>query len=161
MRTEKRVCDLEYDLRQLEAENKQLKVELNCSKKKYRCLSKEDIRTYNEVTFDKANLANKINYFSRDVMFPSYKFLKQEWQDYKSSNEKSLSYFVGQKMANTYQNMRILTSGREFEDQWERAYVPVIKKKYQNMRNNVGNNIRETYCCELHDRVHRLIHFVI
>ncbi len=42
-------------------------------------------------------------------------------------------------MADTYQNMRILTSGREFEDQWERVYVPVIKKKYQNMRNNIGN----------------------
>jgi hypothetical protein len=108
-----------------------------------------------------ANLANKINNFSRDVMFPHYKVLKEEWQDYEPSNEKSLSYFVGQKMANTYQNMRISTSGREFEDQWERVYVPVIKKKYQNMRNNIGNDIRETYFRELHDRVHCLVHFVI
>jgi hypothetical protein len=54
-------------------------------------------------------------------------------------------------MADTYQNMRILTSGREFEDQRERVYVPVTKKKYQNMRNNIGNNIRETYFRELHD----------
>jgi hypothetical protein len=117
MRLEKRVCDLEYDLRQLEAENKQLKVELKCSKKKYRCSSKEDIRTCNEWTFDKANLANKINNFIRDVMFLHYKFLKEGWQDYKPINEKSLSYIVGQKMADTYQNMRILTSGRKFEDQ--------------------------------------------
>ena len=64
-------------------------------------------------------------------------------------------------MADTYQNMRILTSGREFEDQWERVYVPVIKRKYQNMRNNIGNDIRETYFYDLHDRVHYLIHFVI
>jgi hypothetical protein len=117
MRAEKRVCDLEYDLRLLEVKN----------------------------------LANKINHFTRDVMFPRYKFLKEGWQDYEPSNEKSLSYFVGQKMADTYQNMRILTSGREFENQLERVYVPVIKKKYQNMRNNVGNNIRETYFHELHD----------
>ncbi len=48
MHAEKRVSDLEYDLRQLEADNKQLKVELKFSKKKYRRLSKEDIRTYNE-----------------------------------------------------------------------------------------------------------------
>jgi hypothetical protein len=68
---------------------------------------------------------------------------------------------VGQKMADTYQNMRILTSGREFKDQWERVYVLVIKKKSQNMRNNVGNDIRETYLRELHDQVHCLIHFVI
>jgi hypothetical protein len=161
MCAEKRVRDLEYDLNKLEAENKRLRVELNCSKNKYRHSSKEDIRTYYEWTFDEANLAKKINNFSRDVMFLHYNFLKEGWQDYKSSNEKSLSYFVGQKMADTYQNMRISTSGREFKDQWERVYVPVIKKKYQNMRNNVGNDIRETYFHELHDRVHRLIHFVI
>ncbi len=161
MRAEKRVRDLEYDLRELEAENKQLKVELNCSKKKYRHSSKKDIRTYNEWTFDEVNLANKINNFSRDVMFLRYKFLKEGWQDYEPSNKKSLSYFVGQKMADTYQNMRILTSGRESEDQWERVYVPVIKKKYQNMRNNVENDIRETYFHELHDQVNCCIHFVI
>jgi hypothetical protein len=45
---EKRVHDLEYDLRHLEADNKQLKVELKFAKKKYRLSSKEDIRTYNE-----------------------------------------------------------------------------------------------------------------
>jgi hypothetical protein len=161
MRAEKRVSDLEYDLRQLEVDNKHLKVELKFAKKKNRCLSKENIRTCNEWTFDKANLANKINNFSRDVMFPCYKFLKEGWQDYKPSNKKSLSYFVEQKMADTYQNMRISTSGREFKDQWERVYVTVIKKNYQNMRNNIGNNIRETYFRELHDRVHCLIHFVI
>ncbi len=102
MGAEKRVRDLEYDLRQLEADNKHLKVELKFAKKKYKRLSKEDIRTCNEWTFDKANLANKINNFSRDVMFLRYKFLKEGWQDYKASNEKSLSYFVGQKMADTY-----------------------------------------------------------
>ncbi len=109
MHAEKRVRDLEYDLRQLEADNKQLKVELKFTKKKCRRLSKEDIRTCNEWTFDEANLANKINNFSRDVMFLRYKFLKEGWQE---SNKKSLSYFVGQKMADTYQNMRIWTSGR-------------------------------------------------
>jgi hypothetical protein len=145
------VCDLEYDLRELEAENKQLKLELKCSKKKYRRSSKEDIRNYNEWTFDKANLINKINNFSRDFMFPCYKFLKEGWRDYKPSNKKSLSYLVGQKMADKYQNMWISTSGREFKDQWERVYVPVIKKKYQNMRNNVGNNTQETYFREVHD----------
>jgi hypothetical protein len=79
----------------LEAKNKQLNEKLNCSKKKYRRSSKEDIRTDNEWTFDKANLANKINNFSRDVMFLRYKFLKEGWQDYEPSYKKSLSYFVG------------------------------------------------------------------
>ncbi len=157
---QKKVHDLEYDLRQLGAKNKQLKEELNCSKKKFRHLRKDNIGTYNEWTFNKANLANKINNFSRDVMFRRYKFLKEGWQDYNPSNEKSLLFYVGQMMADTYQNMRILTLEREFKDQWDRVYVSVIKKKYQNMRNNVGNGIRETYFRELHDQV-CLIHFVI
>jgi hypothetical protein len=59
MHAEKRVRYLEYDLRHLQADNKQLKVELKFAKKKYRRSSKEDIRTYNEWTFDGANLANK------------------------------------------------------------------------------------------------------
>ncbi len=58
MHVEKRVRDLEYDLRQLEANNKQLKVELKFSKKNYRHSSKEEISIYNEWTFDEANLAN-------------------------------------------------------------------------------------------------------
>ncbi len=120
MRAKKRVRDLEYYLRELVTENNRLKLELKCSKKKYRRLSKEDIRNYNEWTFDEANLADKINDLSRDFMFPLYKFLKEGWQDYEPSNKKSLSYFVGQKMAAIYQNMRISTSGSEFEDQWER-----------------------------------------
>ena len=48
-------------------------------------------------------------------------------------------------MADAYQNMTILTPGREFENQWERVNVPVIESKYKNMRNNVGNDVRETY----------------
>ncbi len=55
MHMEKRVRDLEYDLRQLEADNKQLKVELKFAKNKYRHLSKEDIRTCNEWTYDEVN----------------------------------------------------------------------------------------------------------
>ena len=37
-------------------------------------------------------------------------------------------------MADTYRSMRIPTIGKEFEDQWERVYVPVIGLKYLNMR---------------------------
>jgi hypothetical protein len=47
--------------------------------------------------------------------------------------------------------MRISTIGREFEDQWERVYVPVIGLKYQNMRCNLGNAIQAQYFGELHD----------
>ena len=94
-------------------------------------------------------------------MLPQYKFLKERWQDYELSNEKSSTYFVARKMSDTYQNMRILTSGREFEDQWDRVYVAVIKSKYKNVRNNVGNDVHETYIREYHARVDCIICYII
>jgi hypothetical protein len=151
MRAEKRIRDLEDDVKELEAVNKRLKEELKNYKKKVRCSSKGDIRDSNGWMGNEAILANKVTKFSRDYMFPCYKFLKEGWQDYDPTNKKSLSYFVGRKMADTYRSMRIPTIGREFEDQWERVYVPVIGLKYQNMRCNLGNNVRAQYFGELHD----------
>ena len=70
---EKKVRDLEFDVIELEEENKQLKSKLK-GKKKYRRSSKEDFRHNNEWMFDKAYLASKINGFTRDVMFTKYIF---------------------------------------------------------------------------------------
>ncbi len=151
MHTEKRVRDLEDDVKKLEAGNKRLKEELKNLKRRVSCSSKGDIRNSNGGMGDETILADKVIEFSRDYMFPGYKFLKEGWQDYDPTNKKSLSYFVGRKMADTYRSMRIPTIGREFEDQWERVYVPVIGLKYQNMRCNLGNDVRTQYFGELHD----------
>jgi hypothetical protein len=151
MRTEKRIRDLEDDVKESEVVNKRLKEELKNSKKKVRRSSKGDIRDSNGWTGNEAILANKVTKFSRDYMFPRYKFLKEGWQDYDPMNEKSLSYYVERNMADTYRSMRIPMIGREFDDQWERVYVPVIGLKYQNMRCNLGNNVRAQYFGELHD----------
>ncbi len=131
--------------------NKRLKEELNNYKKKVRRSSKGDIRDSNRWTGNEAILADKVTKFSRDYMFPCYKFLKKGWQDYDPTNKKSLSYFVGRKMADTYRSMRFPTIGREFEDHWERVYVLVIGLKYQNMRCNLGSGVQAQYFGELHD----------
>jgi hypothetical protein len=151
MQAKKRVRDLEDDVKELEVVNKRLNEELKNSKKRVSCSSKGDIRNSNGWTGNKAKLANKVTEFSRDYMFPRYKFLKVGWQDYDPMNKKSLLYFVGRKMADTYRSMRIPTIGREFKDQWERVYVPVIGLNYQNTRCNLGNNIQAQYFGELHD----------
>jgi hypothetical protein len=123
MCAEKRVHDLEDDVKELEVVNKRLKEELKKSKKRVSCSSKGDIRNSNGWMGNEAILADKV------TMFSCYKILKERWQDYNPRNKKSLSYFVGRKMADTYRCMRIPTIGREFEDQWERVYVPVIGLK--------------------------------
>ncbi len=151
MRMEKWIRDLEDDVKELEVVNKRLKEELKNHKNKVRCSSKGDIRDSNGWTGNEAILADKVTKFSRDYMFPCYKFLKEGWQNNDPMNTKSLSYFVGRKMADTYRSMRIPTIGREFEDQLERVYVPVIGLKYQNIRCNLGNDVRSQYFGELHD----------
>ncbi len=143
--------DLEDDVKQLEAVNKRLKEDLKNYKKKVRHSSKGDIRDSNGWTGNKAILADKVTKFSRDYMFPCYKFLKEGWLDYNPMNKKSLSYFFRRKMADTYRSMRIPMIGRDFEDQWERVYVLVIGLKYQNIRCNLGNDVQAEYFGELHD----------
>ncbi len=151
MHAEKRIRDLEDDVKELEAVNKRLKEKLKNYKKKVRRSSKGDIRDSNGWTGNEAILTDKVTGFSRDYMFPRYKFLEVGWQDYDPTNKKRLSYFVRRKMADTYRSMRIPTIGREFEDQWERVYVPVIGLKYQNMRCKLGNDVQAQYFGELHD----------
>jgi hypothetical protein len=109
MCAEKRVRDLEDDVKELEVENKRLKEELKNSKRRVSHSSKGDIRNSNGWTGDKAILADKVTKFSRDYMYPRYKFLKEGRQDYNPMNKKSLSYFVGRKTADTYRSMKIPT----------------------------------------------------
>jgi hypothetical protein len=138
MHAEKRIRDLEDDVKELEVVNMRLKEELKNYKKRVRHSIKGDIRDSNGWTGDEVILANNVTKFSRDYMFPCYKFLKEGWQDYDPMNKKSLSYFVGRKMADPYRSTRIPTIGREFEDQWERLYVPVIGLKYQKHEMQLG-----------------------
>jgi hypothetical protein len=79
--------------------------------------------------------------FCKDFLFSFYKFLKDGWKSYEPENDKSLCYFVGKNMVNTYKNMRIATTGLTFEDEWGRIYIPTIGLKYTHMRCNLGSNI--------------------
>ena len=148
LRTEKRIRDLEDEVDELEREKKRLRVEIKQCKTKYRRSSKEDMRNNNEWSNDDALLAGKIDIFTRDVLFPRYKFLNLGWQNYNPNNDKSLSYFVGRKLSETYRHMRIVTLGSDFEDLWNRIYVPVIKTKYKHLRTNIGNDVRDVYMSE-------------
>ena len=60
------------------------------------------MRNDNEWSNDDALFAGKIDKFTRDVLFPRYKFLNFGWQNYNPNNNMSLSYFVGRKLSETY-----------------------------------------------------------
>ena len=148
-RTEKRMRTLEDKLYELEESNKKLKAKLMATKRSTNKSTKGDIHNANDWTGEEAQLADKITEFCKDFLSPHYKFLKDGWKIYNPENEKSFSFFVGKNMAKIYLNMRIATTGMQYEDEWERIYVPTIGLKYTHMRCNLGSDIRLQYFGEL------------
>jgi len=83
------------------------------------------------------NLSDRVSLFCRDYLFPQFKFLSDFWQKYDAENENSLSYFVGVKMKMNRMN--------RYKDLWERVFVPTIRLKYQTIRCNLNNTIKQIY----------------
>ncbi len=102
-------------------------------------------------------MADKITEFCKDYLFPHYKFLKDGWQAYDPENNKSFCYFVGKNMANTYKNMRKVMMGTQFEDEWDKIYVPTIGLKYTHIRCNLGSDIRMQYLGEFNIKVNHMM----
>ncbi len=152
--------DLEDYINELKEKNKKPKTELKVSKKSNSHSIKGDIQNANNRTGEKANLANKITEFCKDYLFPCYKFLKDGWQTYNPENNMSFCCFVGKNMANTYKNMRIEMTGTQFEDEWDRIYVPTIGLKYTHMRCNLGSDIQMQYLGEFNVKVNHMMCFI-
>ncbi len=140
---------LEDILYELEESNKKLKAKLMATKRSTNKSTKGKIRNANDWTGEEAHLADKITEFCKDFLFPRYKFLKDGWKIFNPENKESFSFFVGKNMAKTYLNMRIATTGTQYEDEWERIYVPTIGSKHTRMRCNLGRDIRSQYFGEL------------
>ena len=82
-------------------------------------------------------MSDRVSLFFRDYLFPRFKFLSDNWQKYDGKNENSLSYFVGAKMKMKRMN--------RYKDLWERVFVPTIRLKYQTIRCNLNNVIKQIY----------------
>jgi hypothetical protein len=149
--------DLEDYTNELKEKNKKLRAELKASKKSNSHSTKGDFWNANNWTGEEANLANKITEFCKDYLFPHYKFLKDGWQTYNPENDKSFCYFVGKNTANMYKNVRIVTTGMQFEDEWDRIYVPTIGLKYTHMWCNSGSDIQMQYSGEFKVKVNHMM----
>ena len=126
--------DHEWD--ELVEENKRLKSELR-KLSSNRNVTKGDIRKDNDWNGEEVNLSDRVSLFCRDYLFPRFKFLSDDWQKYDAENENSLSYFVGKRMKMNGMN--------RYEDLWERVFVPTIRLKYQTIRCNLNNAIKQIY----------------
>jgi hypothetical protein len=118
-------------------ENKRLKLELRKVLSRNRRGTKGDIRKDNDWNGEEVNLSDRVSLFCHDYLFPRFKFLSDDWQKYDAENENSLSYFVGTKMKMNHMN--------RYGDLWERVFVPTIHLKYQTIRCNLNNAIKQIY----------------
>jgi hypothetical protein len=133
-----RVSQLEKYCEKLNSENKRLKSELRKAQStKSGRLSKGGMRTENEWSGHEANLSDRISSFCGSFLFRRYKFLKDGWETYNPGNKDSLSSFFERKIPDVNRN--------DYEDQWDRIYVPTIASKYKSLRCNLNNSIREQY----------------
>ena len=127
--------DREFD--ELVDENNRLKSELRKALSSNSRGTKGDIRKDNDWNGEEVNLSDRISLFCRDYLFSRFKFLSDDWQKYDAENENSLSYFVGKRMK--------MNSMNTYEDLWERVFVPTIRLKYQTLRCNLNNAIKQIY----------------
>ncbi len=67
----------------------------------------------------------------------------ENWQKFNQENEHSFSLFVAKKILEYNADVRDFMSN--YEDQWEKIYVPVICQKYNTMKGNLNNKIRKQY----------------
>jgi len=127
----------EQELDELVDENKRLKSELRKALSSNSRGTKGDIRKDYGWNGEEVNLSDRVSLFCRDYLFPRFKFLSDDWQKYDAENENSLSYFVGKRMR--------MNSMNRYEDLWERVFVPTIRLKYQTIRCNLNNAIKQIY----------------
>ena len=136
-RLKERIKRKDRELDELVDENRRLKSELRKALSSNSRGTKGDIRKDNDWNGEEVNLSDRISMFCRDYLFPRFKFLSDDWQKYDAENENSLSYFVGKKMK--------MNSVNTYEDLWERVFVPTIRLKYQTLRCNLNNAIKQIY----------------
>ena len=127
----------DQELDELVDENKRFKSELRKALSSNSRGTKGDIRKDYGWNGEEVNLSDRVSLFCRDYLFPRFKFLSDDWQKYDAENENSLSYFVGKRMK--------MNSMNRYEDLWERVFVPTIRLKYQTIRCNLNNAIKQIY----------------
>ena len=132
-----RVSELERRMETLIKENLKLKRDLRKAQSSSTRGTKGDIRSDNNWNGEDVNLSDRVTLMCRDVLFPRFKFLKDDWQKYDESNEASLSMYMQKKMS--------MSTVDDYEDLWDRVIVPTIRLKYQTIRCNLNNAIGKIY----------------
>jgi hypothetical protein len=113
-----------------------LEVELSKSNLTSR-MKKRKVQEELKWTGEETNFAETVNHYCRYFLSPQYKFLKDGWKEYVPNKKKSLYLLCMRHL--------MIPEGANKRDIWERVIVPLIMRKYQNMKCNLNNDIKSIY----------------
>ncbi len=96
--------------------------------------------------FDHANM-EVVSGFFKNKMFPIYKFLEQSMLIYSSSNKKNLCFKFTELIAKPQE----LNIPVDHDFYWSNHIVPMINKKYIELRSNFNTEVKRVYLGEFED----------
>jgi hypothetical protein len=100
-------------------------------------MTRTESRDKTRWTGEELTFVKDINDFCKEKIYPKEKFLRKNWQVYLQDNETSLSFVMMKNLS--------IPEGSDPRDIWNRVIVPSIRDKYQSMRCNMNNKIKEIY----------------
>ncbi len=145
-RRQKKNCEMK--IKSLNEKLKQMQEKLDGLQQKQ--LQGDLARGRNAINKSKFNEFNHINTeivlgFCKNKMFPIYKFLEQSMLIF-LSNKKSLCA----KLTRLIQISRELTTPTDHEFYWTNNTVPMINRKYIEIRSNFNTEVKKVYLGEFH-----------
>jgi len=88
--------------------------------------------------------ADFVSGFCKSIMFPQYKFLEPSYMIFSLENQRILCY----KINGMIEKMLAITSDLDHEYYWVNYTVPMINKKYCEMRSNFNTDVKKKYIGE-------------
>ena len=93
--------------------------------------------------YDHCN-ADIVSEFCKSIMFPQYKFLEPSYMIFSLENQRSLCY----KINGMIEKPLSITSDLDHEYYWVNYTVPMINKKYCEIRSNFNTDVKKKYIGE-------------
>ena len=139
MSTKNIIAELERKIDELEEEVIELKSKL--SMQQGRKHSKKELRELYEWNEQDVLFSDTVMNFTKEYLFPRFKFLAKGWTTNNKTMKKCFSDMVRRHLK--------VPRGMTFDSAWDRIITPTIAKKYTDIRCNINNDVRNAFVGEL------------
>ncbi len=138
MSTNNIIAQLERKIEELEEEVIELKSKLLMQQGRKH--SKKELRELYKWNEQDVLFSNTVMNFTKEYLFPRYKFLGKGWTTNNKTMKKSFSNMVRRHLE--------VPRGMKFDSAWDRIITPTIAKKYTDILCNINNDVRNAFVGE-------------